>query len=120
MIFCAISSAMLDLTRVFSSETAGLLARKAKPRPQTPQGPVVFPQKPWWRGSRASFNFDVLVSRNVTMTRMERKGRCKKVKVVFMEIIKFQGFVITSLREHLTKRGFPAWFYFQILGMFYS
>ena len=54
------------------------------------------------------------------MARMERKGRCKKVKVVFMEIIKFQGFVITTLREHLTKRGFPAWFYFQILGMFYS
>ena len=28
---------MLDLTRVFSSETAGLLALKAKPRPQTPR-----------------------------------------------------------------------------------
>ena len=53
------------------------------------------------------------------MARMERKGRCKKVKVAFTEIIKFQGFVITTLREHLTKRGFPAWFYFQILGMFY-
>ena len=44
------------------------------------------------------------------MARMERKGRCKKVKV---------GFVITTLREQLTKRGFPARFYFQILGMFY-
>ena len=55
------------------------------------------------------------------MARMERKGRCKKVKVALMEIIKFQGFVITTLREQLTKRGFPAWFYFhdQILGMFY-
>lgn len=55
------------------------------------------------------------------MARMERKGRCKKVKVAFMEIIKFQDFVITTPREQLTKRGFPAWFYFhdQILGMFY-
>ena len=32
-IFHVISSAMLDLTRVFSSETAGLLAYEAKPRP---------------------------------------------------------------------------------------
>ena len=38
-------SAILDLTRVFSSETAGLLARKAKPRPHTSSGSCRFPSK---------------------------------------------------------------------------
>ena len=34
-------------TRFLSTETAGLLARRGKSRPQTSQGPVVFPQTPW-------------------------------------------------------------------------
>ena len=106
----------------FSSETAGLLVRKGKPRPQTSSGSCRFPSKAMVTRFESFLQFwrSCFKNRNVTVARMERKERCKKVKVVFMEIIKFQGFVITSLREHLTKRGFPAWFYFQILGMFYS
>lgn len=79
-IFTAISSAILDLTCVFSSETAGLLARKAKPRPQTPQGPVVFPQKPWWRGSRDSFNFDVPKTEMLQWLEWKEKDAVRKSK----------------------------------------
>ena len=76
MILYAISSAMLDLTRVFSSETADLLAREQKNLvPKLPQGPVVFPQKPWWRGPKASFNFDVLVSKTEMLQWLEWKEK---------------------------------------------
>ena len=103
---------MLDLTRVFSSDTADLLARKAKPRPQTSSGFCRFPSKAMVTRFESFLQFwrSCFKNRNVTVARMERKGRCKKAKVVFMKIIKFQGFMITTLREHLTKRGFPAWF----------
>ena len=37
---------------------------------------------------------------------MERKGRCKKAKVVFMKIIKFQGFMITTLSGAFDQKGF--------------
>ena len=61
-------------------ETAGLLARKAKPRPQTPQGPVVFPQKPWWRGSRDSFNFDFSKTEMLQWLEWKEKDAVRKSK----------------------------------------
>ena len=89
-IFHAISSAMLDLTRVFSSETAGLLAPKqtSSPKINIPQGPVsvVFLQND---GDEVGQLLSILMflfqkqkcfNGYESECQMERKGGCKKVK----------------------------------------
>ena len=79
----------MDFTRGFSSETAGLLAHKAKPRPQIPQGPVVFPFLLQW-----------------LQCQMERNGRCRRVKSSIYGNHRFSRFCDHNNQRAFDQKGF--------------